>query len=330
MCTAITLQFGETENFFGRTMDFSYDIEPKLYVVPKNYAWQNALTGCKFHNTYSFIGIGQEKEDMLAFFDGVNEQGFAAAALYFAGFAKYSEQADLKRDAVSSLDFLHYILGKCGSLKDLNRALDNVSIIGVPDPVTQAVAPLHWIATDRTGESVVIEQTEDGLRLFKNPVGILANSPDFQWHMTNLRNYMNASPIQTKETSWGNVKLKPFGQAGGTLPLPGGYTSPERFVKTAYQKTHIQPPKNQIEGVNACFHIMEGVSVPKGVIMTDRNTSDYTKYTAFVNTNTCQYFFKTYDNPQIGTATLRDNDRLLKQPHCIGELKRPVVFQEIK
>uniref|UniRef100_UPI003261061D linear amide C-N hydrolase n=1 Tax=Clostridium sp. NkU-1 TaxID=1095009 RepID=UPI003261061D len=50
---------------------------------------------------------------------------------------------------------------------------------------------------------------------------------------------------------------------------------------------------------------MEGVSVPKGVIITDRNTSDYTKYTAFVNTNTCQYFFKTYDNPQIGTATLR-------------------------
>ncbi|HBI05138.1 MAG TPA: penicillin amidase, partial [Paenibacillaceae bacterium] len=34
MCTAITLQSIQGENFFGRTMDFSHPIEPGLYIMP--------------------------------------------------------------------------------------------------------------------------------------------------------------------------------------------------------------------------------------------------------------------------------------------------------
>lgn len=330
MCTAITLQSEQRENFFGRTMDFSYDIEPHLYVMPKDYVWDNDFNMHKIHNNYGFIGIGQQDDNKLVFFDGVNEQGFAAAALYFADYAKYDTlPLSTKKSPVSSLDFLHYILGRCGSLKDLNKTVAHISIIGVPDPVTQTIAPLHWIATDRTGECVIIEQTEAGLKLFRNTIGVMTNSPDFQWHMTNLRNYMDASPKQKKEAWWGNVQLKPFGQAGGTIPLSGGYTSPERFVKTAYQKTHIQTPTNKIEAINACFHIAAGVTIPKGAVITDRNTYDYTKYTAFINTNTCEYFFTTYDNLQIGTASLWDNNRFLTHPTCIGNLMRPVAFQKL-
>ncbi|MPN35061.1 putative protein YxeI [bioreactor metagenome] len=169
------------------------------------------------------------------------------------------------------------------------------------------------------------------MKLFENPIGVMANSPDFSWHMTNLRNYMDVSSKQTSEAYWGEVQLKPFGQAGGTMLLPGGYTSPERFVKTAYQKTHIEIPKNRVEAVIACFHIMEGVSIPKGVVITDRNTYDYTKYTAFINTNTCEYFFKTYDSSQISTASLWDNHnyKYSTQPIRLGKLGRPVIFQKI-
>jgi penicillin V acylase-like amidase (Ntn superfamily) len=44
MCTAITLQSIQRENFFGRTMDFSYPIEPGLYVIPRNYEWYSLIT----------------------------------------------------------------------------------------------------------------------------------------------------------------------------------------------------------------------------------------------------------------------------------------------
>ena len=323
MCTAITLQSIERENFFGRTMDFSYPIEPGLYVIPKNYEWYSLITKKKCIDCYSFISIGQEVDGMLGFFDGVNEQGFAAATLYFADYAYYDLPIN-KKEPIASLDFLHYILGRCGSVDDLNALLENICIAGIPDPVTQIAAPLHWVATDRSGKCVVIEQTQMGLKIIDNPIGVMANSPDFHWHMTNLRNYMGASTTQQQETYWGNVLLTPFGQAAGTINLPGGFTSPERFVRAAFLKTHVQTPKNRTEAIMACFHIMNSVSIPKGIVLTDKGTYDYTKYTAFINTNTCEYYFKTFENDQIITASLMDYYRYSTQVIFLGNIARAI------
>lgn len=326
MCTAITLQSIQRENFFGRTMDFSYPIEPGLYVIPKNYEWYSLITMKKCIDRYSFICIGQETDDMLGFFDGVNERGFAAAVLYFPGYAYYDLPIKNK-EPIASLDFLHYILGRCGSIAELNALLENICIAGLPDPVTQIAAPLHWIATDRSGKCVVIEQTKIGLKIVNNPVGVMANSPDFHWHMTNLRNYMNVSVAQQEEVYWENISLTPFGQASGTINLPGGFTSPERFVRTVFLKTHVQTPKNRSEAIMACFHIMNSVSIPKGIVLTDRGTYDYTKYTAFINTNTCEYYFKTYENNQIITASLMDHYTYSTQPTFLGSIVRPLSFE---
>lgn len=307
MCTAITLKSKQGETFFGRNMDFSYDIEPHLYIVPSGYEWNNVLNMKKIRNRYRFIGIGQELDGLLGFFDGVNEMGFAAAALYFAGYANYNTgPRNGQEESIASFEFLHYILGSCANVEELKQLLKRVKITGLEDPVTKTVAPLHWIAVDRGGNCIVIEQTDNGLEVLKNPIGVLTNSPDFKWHMTNLRNYMEASPVQTEEACWGNYRLTPFGQAGGTQILPGGYTSPARFVRTSYLKSFIPIPENRNEAVVSCFHIMESVTVPKGAVITSRNEYDYTRYTAFINTTTCEYFFKTYDNIQVGTAGLFD------------------------
>lgn len=309
MCTAMTMQSLSKEQFFGRTMDFSHDIIPQLYRVPRSYIWENSLNGKAMKDSYRFIGLGQEVDGLLGFFDGVNEKGFAAAVLYFAGYARYDNQlTNQSKESIASIDFLHYILGRCASINELPAILQDISIVGIADPVTNTVAPLHWIATDRSGECVVIESTVRGMELINNPIGVMCNSPDFGWHMTNLRNYTEVTPNQADEAQWDNICLTPFGQAGGTIPLPGGFTSPERFVRTSYLKTHIPTPKDSTEAITACFHIMESVSIPKGAVITNRNTYDYTIYTAFINTNTCEYFYKTYDDLQIRTANLWQTD----------------------
>ena len=88
MCTAITVQTPQREVYFGRTMDFSYQLEPELYFIPKGYEWKNLLNTHKIRNQYSFMGIGQDISRII-FADGVNEMGFAAAMLYFPGYAVY-------------------------------------------------------------------------------------------------------------------------------------------------------------------------------------------------------------------------------------------------
>jgi choloylglycine hydrolase len=327
MCTAITFQCGQMQNFFGRTRDFSYPIDPQIFIVPKNFSWQSALDGKIFTDSYSFITIGQEEAGMLGFFDGVNENGFAAAALYFTGYAEYGTGPDNSgKEPISSLEFLHFILGRCGSVEELKGMLPHVAIIGLPDPVTQTAAPLHWIAADRSGACIVMEPTGRGFQLFDNPIGVLANSPAFPWQVTNLRNYMGVSPEQESQADWGKVKLTPFGQAAGTRLLPGGYTSPERFVRTAFQKTHVLQPENVNEAVVTCFHIMDSVTVPKGAVVTDRGTYDYTQYTAFSNIDTCEYFFKAYGGSAIETAGLWGHDLNADHIICFGPLTQQPVF----
>lgn len=308
MCTAMTLQTLSDEIFLGRTMDFSYDINPQLYIVPRSHEWNNNLNNNKMKNSYKFIGFGEELNGMFALFDGVNEKGFAAASLYFSGYAQYDSLFIHKGSIpISSVDFLHYIIGNCASVKDLPSFLEEIAIVGVPDPITNSIAPLHWITTDRSGECVVIEVTDRGIEILNNPVGVMSNSPDINWHITNLRNYVATSPIQPEEVYWNNFRMTPFGQGAGTTSLPGGFTSPERFVRLAYLKKHLPKPKNSKEAISACFHVLDNVSIPKGAVISSRNTFDYTIYTALINTNTCEYFYKTYDDIIVNKASLFNN-----------------------
>lgn len=60
MCTAMVTQTSQGDIYFGRTMDFSYPLEPELYVVPKGYQWNNIMNTHQVRNRYRFMGIGQD------------------------------------------------------------------------------------------------------------------------------------------------------------------------------------------------------------------------------------------------------------------------------
>lgn len=329
MCTAMSLTNSNGENFFGRNMDFSHEILPHLFTVPRNYQWKSA-TNQTVKNNLAFIGIGQKLDNLLAFFDGVNEKGFAIGALYFAGYAVYDNCDFSDSKKIANFDIVHYLLGKCESVDEISDYLRQICITGVADPVTETVAPLHWFASDKSGNSITIEQTNEGLFVYKNSIGVLANSPDFKWQTTNLRNYTQASPTQKELSKWGSVKLFPFGQAGGTTVLPGGFTSPERFVRTAYLKSNLPIPKEKTETVCACFNVLNSTFVPKGAVFTVKNDYDYTRYTAFCNTNSQEYYFRTYNNLQIRTAKLTENDIKADRIHDFGGIESQMQFKTLK
>lgn len=204
--------------------------------------------------------------------------------------------------------------------------LGSIQIIGVPDAVTGTVAPLHWIVCDRTGKCMTVEQTNEGMQLIPNPVGVLSNSPGFAWQMENLRNYTAAAPEQAESVQWSGMELSPFGNGAGTSGLPGGYTPPARFVRTAFQKTHVPVPKAGPEAVVIGFHILEGVSVPRGVVRTALGTDSYTQYMVFMNTSTGESFIRTYDDSQVRTAVLTEAEASAASPTRVGRLAGPPSF----
>ena len=325
MCTAMQVKTPSGDVLFGRTMDFSYPLEPELYFVARGYRWHNILNTHVIPVRYGFMGIGQDISPVV-FTDGVNEKGFAAAALYFPGYAQYDSLSDPTSRTldIAATELVKFLLSTSDSVHQAASLLRAIHIVGVKDSVTGSIAPLHWLLADESGACMVVEKTADGLHLTDNPLGVLSNSPDFDWHLTNLRNYLFLSPHQLQHEQWGAAALSPFGQGAGAFGLPGDYTPPSRFIRTAFQKTHALFPENHDEAIMACFHVMESVSIPKGVVMTARGTSDYTQYTAFIDMAEKNYYFKTYDNSCISMVKFQ-------QPAVTGitsvrKLLGPVTF----
>lgn len=303
MCTSLALMTAQKQCFFGRTMDFHYEIEPRLFVLPANRRWMGAA-GIPMNSPYRIMGVGQEEDGRIALFDGVNEHGLAAAALYFAGHAEF-ERA-VRSNSVAALDLVQYMLGRFRSVGELREGIRGISITGAADTVTGGVAPLHWMVSDRGGHHLVIERTCRGLELFENPAGVMTNSPDFRWQMLNLNNYMDASPYQRSSAQWGGVTLRPFGMSNGTAPLPGGYTPPARFVRAAFNRAFAPTPRSAREAVCTFFHLMESVSLPKGISRVREQEYDFTVYTCCVDTMHGVYYWRTYENSRTFTAALAD------------------------
>lgn len=298
MCTAVSLISKQNEVLFGRTMDFSHELNPETYIVPKDYEWQSIASNDKFTNKYKFIGSGQNIGKII-FADGMNEQGLGVAVLYFPGYAVFSEEIKINKKNIASLEVVNYLLGNCANTKEVIQTMPTLEIIGIQDEITNSIAPLHWIVSDKYGQTITVEKTANGTEIINNPIGVLANSPNFSWHLTNLNNYMNISPYQLEEINWSNFPLKPFGQGAGGLGIPGDYTSPSRFVRIAFQKNFLMLPDNKKQAPLACFELMKTVSIPKGIVMTNKNSPDYTQYTVFMNLNTGDYYFNSYLNSEI-------------------------------
>lgn len=99
-----------------------------------------------------------------------------------------------------------------------------------------------------------------------------------------------------------------------------------KICKSSISKSFTQLEDESI--VNTCFNILKSVSIPKGVVITDRNTSDYTQYTAFINLNEAAYYFNTYNNGDIIKASINDADSL--EIKSLGKLKQKPNFPLLK
>lgn len=308
MCTALSLIAENNEVTWGRTLDFAHVVNAELVAIPEKYKHKMAATKKESTFKYRVIGGGKMIDGSLVLVDGVNEKGLSGGALYFPGFAYFHDTAtdDSSLVNVAATEFIVYCLANFGSIDEVLENLNSIYLVGVADNVTKTVAPLHWMFTDKTGRSVVIEHTSDGYHVHENEVGVMTNSPDFNWHVTNLRNYVNVNAKQKAESEWGDYTVKPFGQASGLLGLPGDYTPPARFVRTAYQRAHIEKASDAEKTITLGFQILKNVSIPKGIVINVHGKPDYTQYTAFIDLQTQTYYYNTYNDIDVHSMRLQD------------------------
>ncbi|WP_349392931.1 linear amide C-N hydrolase, partial [Clostridium perfringens] len=111
-------------------------------------------------------------------------------------------------------------------------------------------------------------------------IGVLTNSPTFDWHVTNLNQYISMKYNQIPEFKLGDQSLTALGQGTGLVGLPGDFTPASRFIRVAFLRDAMM--KNDKDSIDLIefFHILNNVAMVKGSIRTIEEKSDITQYTS--------------------------------------------------
>lgn len=328
MCTAITLTSPSGTVRLGRNLDFGMETEPHLISIAAGAQWNEHASGRAVTSEHAILCVGQFGTGYPVLLDGVNSAGLAGGVLFFPGYAAFPTPDKAEGEPCDALDLIRLLLGSCATVDEVRSELARTVAVGVPNNVTHQVAPLHWIFSDRSGDCVVVEVTEDGQKVHDNPVRVLTNSPDFPWHLTNLRNYLGARAEQPAPVKWSEATLAPFGAGAGCSMLPGGYTPPERFVRAAFMAANVEVPDDEAGAVAAMLHALEAESVPTGAATDGQGPGDHTQYSSIMNAETGDYHFRTYENPMVFSARMADLLPGGKNPDGsdvidLGSIRRP-------
>jgi choloylglycine hydrolase len=312
-CTGIRLKAQDGTVVCARTLEFSIDLESDVIMVPRGYGRTGTTpageNGMKWTSKYASLGANGVGLPLL--FDGVNEKGLAVGLFYFpttAGYMRYNAAEAAK--TIAPWEVGSWILENFATIEEVKKHIGNIAVVEVVFKKWGFVPPVHFVVHDASGKSIVIEYVEGKLHVYDNVLGVMTNSPAFDWHMTNLRNYVNFSLVNAPPVEVGGIKLTGFGQGTGMLGMPGDFTPPSRFVRAVAYSTSVLPSKTGEEAVLQAFHILNNFDIPKGTAREEHKDqhgnimADYTIWTSAIDLKARRFYFRTYENSQIRSVDL--------------------------
>ncbi len=322
-CTGITLRAEDGSYIQARTMEWgSFDLQSELIIVPRGHQYTGVTPdgkpGHQWSAKYGVLGInGLGRPDIT---DGLNEKGLAVSLLYLPGVADYEPYDPTEADrAISPMQTANWILTSCASVADVRENLPSIKVVPVLEEAIGGIAaPLHFLVSDPTGSTVVVEYTDKKLHIYDNPVGVMTNSPGFPWHLTNLSNYMFLKPDTGESVKVGELELKPIGVGSGMLGLPGDFTPPSRFVRAVAFRNTVPELENGDRAVEEAFRILNNFDIPIGTMGAEENPAILgdTQWTTAMDTKSLRYYYRTMHNHRIRVVDLKEID------FSAGELRR--------
>ena len=120
------------------------------------------------------------------------------------------------------------------------------------------------------------------------------NSPPYDFHMINLRNYVEFKNTAHEPLHLGGDVFKPIGHGSGLLGTPGDLTPSSRLVRAATLTHFADPVKTSDEAVNLAIHILNTVDIPHGVA-----GEDYTNWIVAKDLTHKALYYRTYNDLTI-------------------------------
>ena len=239
-----------------------------------------------------------------------NEAGLSAGLFYFPGYGQYPEyDPQQKSTTVADLQLVPWILGRCRTVEEVEAAVRELRVVSI-DPRASTV---HWRFADVSGRQVVLEIINGQPRFYENKLGVLTNSPGFDWQMTNLNNYVNLRSGSTTAQWLGHdTELVPFGAGSGFLGIPGDVTPPSRFVRAAFYQSSAPRQDSALQTVLQCFRILGSFEIPIGIEFSagepPTDIPSATQWTSAADLMNRKIYYNTMYNSAIRCIDLRQID----------------------
>lgn len=312
-CTGITLTAKDSTKILARTIEWGgSDLNSQYVIVPRGYTAQSyipgGVDGMKFTSKYGYVGLAVEQKEFIA--EGLNEEGLSAGLFYFPKYGKYEDyNPAYKGESIADLQLVSWILGECKNVEEVKDAISKVHVIAI-DPRASTV---HWRFADTTGRQIVLEIIDGKPVFYENKLGVLTNSPDFKWQITNLNNYVNLFPGSAPSQKLdGETELSQFGAGSGFLGIPGDVTPPSRFVRAAFYQATAPVQGTSEETVLQGFQILNNFDIPVGIEFARGqvpvNIPSATQWTSATDMNNLKIYFRTMYNSAIRSINLKEID----------------------
>jgi choloylglycine hydrolase len=315
-CTSFRLKADDGAVVYGRTAEFGGDQLTKgnIMIVPRGYEISGTAPGnkpgLKWKAKYAMVGPTLEK--YVTPVDGLNEKGLAVGTLYHPGYADYQKVGpDEFVKTVGCTEFTLWLLTNFATIEEVRKALPEVRVADLVFPPWGFSPPFHYVVHDPDGKCIVIEFINGKMVVYDNPLGVMTNSPTFDWHITNLRNYINLTATGVPALELDGLEFTQFGGGSGMRGIPGDYTPPSRFVRAVALSRTALPGKKGEEAVQQAFHILSNFDIPLGSVRDKhgKTTSyDTTQYSVVADTKNKRYYFNTHDNRRVRVIDLTKVD----------------------
>lgn len=337
-CTGISLVAKDGSKIVARTVEWAATPMQCGYVVsPRGHMHQSYTptgeNGLKYKGVYGYVGIYTEYEPFVV--EGVNEAGLSAGLFFFPQYGEYAPYNPSNNDkTLCDMQFVSWVLSQFSSINQLKDALSQIDLV----TLESKIGAVHWRITEPGGRMVVLEIVKGVPHFYENKLGVLTNAPGFQWHMTNLNNYVNLVPGSAPDNTIApGITLKALGHGSGMLGLPGDFTSPSRFVRATFFQTTAPVWDNGFDTIVQAFHILNNFDIPVGSqhLKADipKGMPSATQFTAATDLKAMKLYYRTAWNSNIRCIDLMDIDfhKVKFQSHPLDAVQQqPVEMVKVR
>jgi choloylglycine hydrolase len=309
-CTDFKLTAKDGTILITRSMEFSTNLNSNLRSSLRDRTFNSTTTnnkpGLSWKAKYGYLYVDGFNVD--ASFDGMNETGLTFEYLYLPGETQYQNIPDGKdSQTLPYYSFGDWVLSNFKTIDEVKKALETIYVSTQKIPqLGDMVLPAHASIYDASGKGIVVEFYNNKINVYDN-IGVMTNSPKYDWQVTNLNNYINLSPNNPKPIVVDGHAYTSTGQGGGAVGLPGDATPPSRFVKTSFMVSTVNPVNNADELINLAQHIINNVDLPAGFVRSTANgqaETDTTQWVVFKDITHKTFSYRTYNDMTVRSVSM--------------------------